>query len=277
MKLTDNEKRKVELVWNGKSNEVCNIVLPFQTIEQVGELRGWQLKGWTNKLTLSSRQPLRKWNKELGKNEWQRDDKGNYLYVESGEKEVGGVWEIPVINPMAHERIDYLAQKPEALLERIIKASSNEGDLVADFFCGSGTTAAVAEKLGRKWIASDLGKFAAHTTRKRMIGVQRQLKEEGRDYRVFEILNMGKYERQHYLDTYPFNRHSRESGNPGNLELDSGTTTGMTRDDTKLQMITEKEAAFLELILRAYQAEKITGFNSFHGKKAARLYVEVTV
>ena len=50
--------------------------------------------------------------------------------------------------------IDYPTQKPEALLERIIKASSNEGDLVADFFCGSGTTAAVAEKLGRKWIVT---------------------------------------------------------------------------------------------------------------------------
>ena len=62
------------------------------------------------------------------------------------------------------------------LLERIIKASSNEGDLVADFFCGSGTTAAVAEKLGRKWIATDLGKFGIHTTRKRLIGVQREKK-----------------------------------------------------------------------------------------------------
>ena len=68
--------------------------------------------------------------------------------------------------PTAKERINYPTQKPEDLLERIIKASSNEGDLIADFFCGSGTTAAVAEKLGRKWIATDLGKFAIHTTRK---------------------------------------------------------------------------------------------------------------
>ena len=97
----------------------------------------------------------------------------------------------------------YPTQKPEALLERIIKASSNEGDLVADFFCGSGTTAAVAEKLGRKWIVADLGKFAIHTTRKRMIGVQRQLKKEGKPYRAFEILNLGKYERQHYIGVNP--------------------------------------------------------------------------
>ena len=57
------------------------------------------------------------------------------------------------------ERLDYPTQKPEALIERIIKASTNEGDLVADFFCGSGTTLAIAEKLGRKWIGSDIGQF----------------------------------------------------------------------------------------------------------------------
>ncbi len=61
----------------------------------------------------------------------------------------------------------------------------------------------MAEKLGRKWIVSDLGKFAIHTTRKRMIGVQRQLKAEGKDYRAFEILNLGKYERQHYIGVNP--------------------------------------------------------------------------
>jgi DNA modification methylase len=70
------------------------------------------------------------------------------------------------ISPTSSQRLDYPTQKPESLVERIIKASSNEGDLVADFFCGSGTTAAVAEKLGRKWIATDLGKFGIHTTRK---------------------------------------------------------------------------------------------------------------
>ena len=156
--------------------------------------------------------------------------------------------DINPINPMATERLDYPTQKPEALLERIIKASSNEGDLVADFFCGSGTTAAVAEKLGRKWIVSDLGKFAIHTTRKRMIGVQRQLKAEGKDYRAFEILNLGKYERQHYIGVNP------------NL-----------REEEQQKQLEEKEAAFLDLILRAYRAEKTEGFATFHGKKAGRL------
>ncbi|MYB26241.1 MAG: site-specific DNA-methyltransferase [Candidatus Dadabacteria bacterium] len=162
---------------------------------------------------------------------------------------IQNVWtDIPIVNPMANERADYPTQKPEALLERIIHASSNEGDLVADFFCGSGTTVAVAEKLGRKWVAADLGKFAIHTTRKRMIDVQRQLKKDGKDYRAFEVLNLGKYERQHYIGVNP------------NL-----------REEEQRKQIEKKENAFLELILRAYQAEKVENFAGFHGKKAGRL------
>lgn len=79
------------------------------------------------------------------------------------------VWYIATINGMAKERLNYATQKPEALLERIIKASSNEGDLVCDFFGGSGTTAAVAERLGCRWITCDIGKPAALVMRKRFI------------------------------------------------------------------------------------------------------------
>jgi len=161
---------------------------------------------------------------------------------------VDDVWDLDKLNNSANEGVGYPTQKPESLIERIIKASSNEGDLIADFFTGSGTTAAVAEKLGRKWIATDLGKFAIHTTRKRMIGVQRQLKEEGRDYRAFEILNLGKYERQHFV----------------------GINSSL-REEEQIKQREEKEAAFLDLILRAYRAEKTTGFASFHGKRAGRL------
>ena len=83
---------------------------------------------------------------------------------------ISGLWDdIPPVNSQAKERIDYATQKPEALLERIIKASSNEGDLVCDFFGGSGTTAAVAEKLGRRWITCDIGKPASLVMRKRFI------------------------------------------------------------------------------------------------------------
>ena len=104
--------------------------------------------------------------------------------------------DISPINSQAHEALGYATQKPEVLLERIIKSASNEGDIVADLFCGSGTTAAVAEKLGRKWIVSDLGRFAIHTTRKRMIAVQRELHDVGTPYRSFGIYNLGRYERQ---------------------------------------------------------------------------------
>jgi DNA modification methylase len=104
------------------------------------------------------------------------------------------------INSQAKESAGYATQKPESLLERVIKASSNEGDLVADFFCGSGTTAAVAEKLGRKWIATDLGKFGIHTTRKRLIGVQREKKAAEKRLPSLRGLNLGRYERQAYLN-----------------------------------------------------------------------------
>ena len=146
------------------------------------------------------------------------------------------------------ENINYPTQKPEALLKRIIKASSNEGDLVADLFGGSGTTAAVAEKLGRKWIVSDLGKFAIHTTRKRMIGVQRELKKDAKDWRAFEILNLGKYERQHYIGVNP------------NL-----------REEEKQKQLEAKEKHFVELILHAYRAEAVENFKTFHAKKAGRM------
>lgn len=77
--------------------------------------------------------------------------------------------DISEVNSMAKENVGYATQKPEALLERIIKSSSNEGDLVCDFFGGSGTTAAVAEKLGRRWITGDVGKPASLVMRKRFI------------------------------------------------------------------------------------------------------------
>ena len=423
------DKREVELVWNGKTNEVCNIVLPFQTIEQVDEPRaekpsktdpqltffderGRQLKGWTNKLiwgdnklVLSSLKngPLREeietqgglkliyidppfdvgadfsmdieigdetfakdpnileeiayrdtwgngadsfiamiyerlvlmrdllakdgsiyvhcdwrvtghirevldelFGKENIRNEliwtftgpgspgmkqynrkhntiyWYSKSKDNWIFedmairiahhektsdnfkpglegsgfkADTYELPEGKIpeswWEMAIASRFPVDgikRVGYPTEKPWALLERIIKGGSKHGDLVADFFCGSGATAAVAEKLGRKWITTDLGKFAIHTTRKRMIGVQRQLKAEGKDYRAFEVLNLGKYERQHYTQV--------------NSNL---------REEEKKKQSVEKEKAFIDLILRAYAAEKTESFTSFQGKKAGRL------
>ncbi|MBW1795346.1 MAG: site-specific DNA-methyltransferase [Deltaproteobacteria bacterium] len=185
---------------------------------------------------------------------WYPDNKSKRpatkLYLdESRGSLVGTVWtDISALQASATQRVNYPTQKPEALLERIIRASSDEGDLVADFFCGSGTTLAVAEKLNRKWIGSDLGKFAIHTTRKRMIGVQRQLKKEDKSWRAFEILNLGKYERQHYIGVNP------------NL-----------REQEKQKQLEAKEKDFLNLILHAYRAEAVSQFKTFQGKKAGRL------
>ncbi len=195
------------------------------------------------------KQIKRVWDKEKGSIVNAKDKDGHVIYIETDERTVDDIWRLSMLQPAdKSENLRYPTQKPETIAERIINTASNPGDLVADFFCGSGTTVAVAEKLGRKWIGTDLGKFAIHTTRKRMIGVQRELKADGKDYRAFEILNLGKYERQHYIGINP------------NL-----------REAEQQKQLAEKEAAFLDLILRAYRAEKTEGFASFHGKKAGRL------
>ncbi len=142
------------------------------------------------------------------------------------------------------KRVGYPTEKPYELVERIIKASSNKGDIVSDFFAGGGITAAVSENLGRKWICSDLGKFSIHTIRKRMIGVQRKLKKEEKNWRAFEILNLGKYQRQHFIYD-------------GKIE----------RDEIKKAVNKKKEKEFENLILSAYQAIEISGFKTINGKK----------
>lgn len=168
---------------------------------------------------------------------------------ESKGRAVQSLWtDISSVNSQAKEDTRYPTQKPEGLLERIIHSSTIEGDIIADFFSGSGTTLAVAEKLGRKWIGSDLGKFSIHTTRKRMIGVQRELKAANKSWRAFEILNLGKYERAHYI----------------------GVNTSL-RDQEKQKQLEVKEKAFVELILKSYKAEGIEGTSAFHGKKAGRM------
>ncbi len=115
----------------------------------------------------------------------------------SEERTVDDVWRIRCLQPAnIEETLGFGTQKPEDFLERIIHMGSNEGDLVADFFCGSGTTGAVAERLGRRWIMADLGRFAIHTSRKRLIELQRKLHDEGQPYRAFDVYNLGRYERQ---------------------------------------------------------------------------------
>ena len=165
----------------------------------------------------------------------------NYLHEGKGVV-IDTMWtDVIPVNSQAIEDTGYATQKPEALLERIIRASSNEGDLIADFFCGSGTTAAVAEKLGRKWITTDLGRFSVHTARKRLIGVQRELQAAGKDFRAFEVLNLGKYERQFFMNDLGNGAHQ------------------------------SKEEAYISLILEAYKARRVEGHRELHGSKAGRL------
>jgi|LSQX01.1.fsa_nt_gb DNA modification methylase len=157
-------------------------------------------------------------------------------------------WYFPIVARIRTEILDYPTQKPEALIQRIVKACSNEGDLVADFFNGSGTTCAVAEKLNRRWIGVDLGRFSIHTTRKRLLEIEnsKSLTDEGKKYgkkaRPFEILNLGKYERQFW--------QIKEFGKKD-----------------------EKQALYeyLAFILKLYGTEPITGSTHIHGKKGNAL------
>ncbi len=159
------------------------------------------------------------------------------MYLDEKEGSVvHNLWtDIPPVNPMAAERVDYPTQKPEALLDRIISASSNEGDLVLDCFCGSGTTAVVAEKLGRRWIACDLGRFAIHTTRKRLLGIE--------NVEPFVVQNLGKYERQQW--------QMAEFEEP---------------EDARL-----RGRRYRNFVLDLYHAEPVGGHTWLHGAKAGRM------
>jgi len=156
------------------------------------------------------------------------------VYVDISKTIAPDVWEINFINSQAKERLGYPTQKPEALLERVIKASSNEGDLIADFFCGSGTTGSVAEKLGRRWVMADLGRFSVHTARKRLLEIE--------GCKPFEILNIGKYERQ-YWQSNIFNKKSKE----------------------------QTLAEYISFILQLYKANPIPGSQYVHGEKNKEL------
>lgn len=110
-----------------------------------------------------------------------RDENGNVMYQESTERIVDDVWRISMLQPADKtEPVGYATQKPEALIERIIQASSKEGMVVADFFGGSGTTVAVANKLGRRFIHSDIGVNSIQTVRDRLVA-------DGAEFEVLEI------------------------------------------------------------------------------------------
>lgn len=143
-------------------------------------------------------------------------------------------WDIAIASKSLIENLSYPTQKPEKLLNRIIAGSSNSESIVADFFCGSGTTAAAAEKLRRRWIVADLGRFAIHTARKRMLEID--------NCKPFEILNIGKYERQYW----------------------QGVTFGKKTPEQTL-------AEYVAFILKLYKSESLPGSSYIHGRKGSRL------
>lgn len=118
---------------------------------------------------------------------------GKTYFNEEGKKIEDVIFE-PIMASTDSERTDYPTQKPEDLIERMIKASSNEGDIVFDCFMGSGTTQAIAMKLGRKFIGADINLGAIQTTTKRLINVANELKEDNTKYTGFEVYNVNNYD-----------------------------------------------------------------------------------
>jgi adenine-specific DNA-methyltransferase len=157
-----------------------------------------------------------------------------------GEQELNplGKWPDDVIKisieaPSATERTGYPTQKPRALLEWLVKACSNPGELVLDCFCGSGTTSVAAERLNRRWITADLGRFAIHTARKRLLAIP--------EVTPFVVQNLGKYERQLWQEA--------EFG----------------------ESATARTAAYRTFILELYRATPISGHLWLHGLRGGRM------
>ena len=188
-------------------------------------------KGWA-----FSKETMKEWDKEgklyFPSDKSQRIRRKTFLSEYDGQP-IQNLWtDIYVINSQAKEFSGYITQKPGALLKRIIEASSRPGDLVLDCFCGSGTLAVVAEKTGRRWIACDLSRFAVHTTRKRLLGVE--------NVKPFVIQNLGKYERQVW--------QTAEFGNEAGARVRS----------------------YISFILKLYTAQPLNGYIWLHGKKGSR-------
>jgi adenine-specific DNA-methyltransferase len=176
------------------------------------------------------KQLVRRWDKEKASIVNAKNADGRVMYRETEERTVDDVWRISMLQPADRtENCGFPTQKPEALLRRIVQSASNEGDLVADFFCGSGTMPVVAEKLNRRWIACDLGRWGIHTTRKRLLAIQPRA--------PFEVLNLGKYERQYWQGTaFP-----------------------------------KGQCDYLTFLLNLYGAQRVAGFANIHGKKGKAL------
>jgi len=166
-----------------------------------------------------------------------RDEYGNVIYQEKTTRTVDTVWRIRCLQPAnKQEWVHYATQKPVDLIERVLAVASKPGDLVFDCFCGSGTSLVAAEKNDCRWIGCDLGRFAIHTTRKRLLDIP--------NCKPFEILNLGKYERKYWQ--------------------------GLTFGDRPQEPDQAAIAAYIAFILELYQAQPLAG-SHIHGKKGRAL------
>lgn len=187
---------------NGRKFLKSPIVSPNPRENLTYEYKGFSppRNGWS-----ISKELMEKWDKE-GKLYFPKEGSGDRIYRKIYIDEYQGqpiqnLWnDIFVINPMSLERLDYPTQKPEDLLKRVLLLSTNENDLVLDFFGGSGTTAAVAEKLGRRWVTCDIGKLSFYTIQKRLLQIQdsKDLQNSSRKYgkqaKTFVTVNTGVYD-----------------------------------------------------------------------------------
>ena len=179
---------------NGRRFMKSPIVSPNYRENLIYEYKGYTppANGWS-----ISRELMEKWDAE---NKLYFPERGNRIYRkiyldEYPGQPIGNIWtDIYVINPMALERLDYPTQKPEALIERIIKLGSNPDSIVFDCFMGSGTTQAVAMKLGRRFIGADINLGAIQTTTKRLITESDKLTETEDIYTGFEVYNVNNYD-----------------------------------------------------------------------------------
>jgi DNA modification methylase len=156
----------------------------------------------------------------------------------SEERTVDNIWRIRCLQPANKaEWVHYDTQKPVDLIERVLAVASKPGDLVLDCFAGSGSTLVAAERNDRRWIGCDLGRFAIHTTRKRLLDIP--------DCKPFEILNLGQYERKYW----------------------QGVSFG---DEKPAEPDQQAVAAYVRFILDLYHAQPVAGAH-VHGKKGAAL------
>jgi site-specific DNA-methyltransferase (adenine-specific) len=182
-----------EIIWRYRTGGVSRNMFArkHDTILVYSKTSKFRIDPWKEKAYTKSR--YRKAgvvNYGSGKAEFFSDSRGVYNFVNASD-----VWEIPYINSQAKERVGYPSQKPELLLDRIISSSTQPGDMVADFFCGSGTTGVVAQRLGRRWILADKSRGAVEVARIRLQDVVRETGFK-KDYQEIKINECGQNKRE---------------------------------------------------------------------------------